>query len=803
MSDFLRWILDIERIPADVPWSALHLGWERTLPGWFWGLVFFGLGLLAVWSYGRLTGNRTGRGILAGARFVLLFFLILVIAGPTLVYPREHIERDWVVMLMDRSQSMNVADTELANGRAGRISRDAQLAQLLRTSGNAIQSVQNDHETYWLGFDRQTHELRTRSTAFQGDPSDIDGEPNTPAGEIALPILGRASGSRTSLSTSLAQAVRKTATRPVSGIVLFSDGRTDDPPNRELIRQLQANAIPVFVVPLGNPQSLGDVAIREITAPARAFVHDQTPVEVSLDHLGSTLERSGATITLTDEATGAILDQQRIESGQNTAEADSIILTATPKEAGQARWVVKIDTDIPDLIEDNNIKTIDIDLIDRPIRVLYVEGYPRWEYHYLKWMLMRETTIDSSIILLSADRDFAQEGNTRITRLPNSPEELDPYDVVIIGDVRADFFAPRQLEMLYDHIAERGAGLLWLAGWKSNPSTYSNTAIASLLPMRSSASAGFQRVGIPVTAEPTPLADNLGLFQIMDQDGSVAWPTLSNPNNKWNQFQWVVRLDPAELKPTAEVLLRTVETFPSAADGLPLFVRMRFGAGQTVFAATDEIWRWRYGRGERLPEQVWIPIIRALGRDRISTSGRSATVSVEPRRVQVGQPAVIELRLFDEEMVERGYTRIPAEITDTDSGKQRIAEITLHQVEGAPGRFVATYLPDRTGDFNVQFLDPPFNQMNLSSSLDVYRQDDEMQQPETDHSLLARLAEQTGGAVISPEDFQEQLPQQLPNRTVRTQMDVVEALWDTPIVLLLFLFLLTFEWVGRKVMRLV
>jgi len=29
MSDALRWLLDIDQIPADVPMSALELGWER------------------------------------------------------------------------------------------------------------------------------------------------------------------------------------------------------------------------------------------------------------------------------------------------------------------------------------------------------------------------------------------------------------------------------------------------------------------------------------------------------------------------------------------------------------------------------------------------------------------------------------------------------------------------------------------------------------------------------------------------------------------------------------------------------
>ena len=42
----------------------------------------------------------------------------------------------------------------------------------------------------------------------------------------------------------------------------------------------------------------------------------------------------------------------------------------------------------------------------------------------------------------------------------------------------------------------------------------------------------------------------------------------------------------------------------------------------------------------------------------------------------------------------------------------------------------------------------------------------------------------------------------LPNRSVRTETSITESIWDTPLVLMLVLVLLTAEWIGRKVMRL-
>jgi len=183
------------------------------------------------------------------------------------------------------------------------------------------------------------------------------------------------------------------------------------------------------------------------------------------------------------------------------------------------------------------------------------------------------------------------------------------------------------------------------------------------------------------------------------------------------------------------------------------------------------------------------------------TSGRNAMLTAGPRRVEIGQPSVIELRLFDEKMVEQGWAAIPAEIIDDDGSV--VATIMLRGEAGTSGRYSATYLPTRTGTLTVRLADAAFRGEGLSAEVDVYRAEDEMQNPEADHGLLAQLAEQTGGAFLSVDDWYEKLPSMLPNRAVRTQMDVTESIWDTPLFLIVFMLLLVVEWVARKMLRLV
>ncbi|MFG0329386.1 MAG: hypothetical protein ACF8PN_05740 [Phycisphaerales bacterium] len=771
MSEFWRALLDLQQIPVDA--QNITVGWERPFPAWIWALAIFLPGLYAFWSYSGLTGRRVTRGALAGARFLLLFGLAILLAGPTLIVPRERIERDWVVMLLDRSESLRIED-RVDPDTGERLSRDAQLRRALETLDPSVASIAADHNILWLGFDVGAYELS--------------------AGENGALELDDPSGQRTSIGSALAQTTRRLAARPISGIVLFSDGRTTDPPDRGVLRRLQAEAAPVFTVPLGSPDPIGDFAIDRITAPDRAFTHDRVPVDVRIDRVGSAGDAlGGLTVELVDAATGETLDTRRVEPGEDL---DQVTLVAEPSGEGERRWLVRVDPDDPDLVELNNEREMLVDLVDRPLRLLYIEGYPRWEYRWLKDLLLRERSVDLSVYLVSADRDFAQEGDSPITRLPNSPEEFEPYDVIVLGDVPASYFTPRQLEMMRDHVADRGAGLLWIAGPRANPQSYTGTALAGLAPIR--LLGALPAIGESITIEPTPLAERLGVLRLMQGDQS-AWSFLADPQTGWNTLRWAWRIDPSLLKPTAEPIAVTAQTFGADGEALPVIINLRYGAGRSILVATDEIWRWRFGQGDYLPEQLWLQLVRLLGRDRLAHAGRDAVLNVTPRRVELDQPVIVEVDVRDAALLDRALSSMGALLVD-DEGVETPLELTPSSED--PARFTTTVTLDRPGEWRVRVDDPALRGLELAAPISVARPDDELRQPQTDHEGLAQLSDLTGGRVLTPDDFAE-LPDMLPNRSVRTPMDITEPLWDTPLCLAIFVILLTIEWIGRKFIRLV
>ncbi len=227
---FIRWLLDIDRIPQGA--EGVHLAWERGIPAWVWVGILFGATFFAMWSYWRIAGNRNGRGVLAGVRTAIILLVLVIICGPMLQLPRENRQEDWVLVLADRSESMRIQDAArsgAAGESAGRISRDEQLLEILTSSAPTWESLDREREILWLGFHDGIFELEEAAANPDESPAD---------GGLAID-LDEPAGTRTQINTSLNQALQRAAARPVSGLVLLSDGRTPDPPTRALVRRLQ------------------------------------------------------------------------------------------------------------------------------------------------------------------------------------------------------------------------------------------------------------------------------------------------------------------------------------------------------------------------------------------------------------------------------------------------------------------------------------------------------------------------------------------------------------------------------------
>ncbi|MGP1310980.1 MAG: hypothetical protein ACTS27_12360, partial [Phycisphaerales bacterium] len=284
MNDLLTKLLDLDTLSLR---DGLEFSFERPLETWAWALVVAIAFGVSYWSYRQLTGSRTVRAALCVIRAALLVALVALIAGPRLVERTERTERDWVLFLVDRSESLQIEDAPPAAAAAQRRSRDAQARAAIREHWSSIRDLAEAREVVFLGFDAGAYDLAVeRDPAAPAQPSQNGDAAPESRGPLASIDLGPAQGRRTALGASLEQALRRAAARPLSGVVILSDGRSLDEPSRAAVRQLQADRVPVLALPLGDPSSAGDLAIRSVQGPGVAFTGDLAPVTVRIERVG-------------------------------------------------------------------------------------------------------------------------------------------------------------------------------------------------------------------------------------------------------------------------------------------------------------------------------------------------------------------------------------------------------------------------------------------------------------------------------------------------------------------------------------
>ena len=757
---WIEWWLGLNQLNWNDP--DVELGWQWPLPMWAWLLIIVGMAALTWLSYRRLTVSTAGPRITLGiVRAIILIFVVMLISGPVAILKQENIERDQVLFLVDRSESMSVRDLADSVDATARMSRDDQLQSIIAKHAPNWQSLAEDHDVAWLGFSE-------RLAVFPDAES-----------------LGEPTGQTTALKSGIDAALKHIGAKPLSSIVVFSDGRSTEQVSLSTLAALTQRAAPVFTVPLGATDLPMDLTIARVEAPDRAYINDVVPVQVTVEQTGESATPPNAKVQLIDTTTKQVMDEHPVTDWKTP-----IRMLVSPKLAGTTTWRVNLTSDADELVLDNNTRNIEINLVDRPINVLYAEGYPRWEYRYLKNLLIREKSIDSSIILVSADRDFAQEGNTALRRLPRTHEELKKYDVVIIGDIPSKYFTSRQLALFRDHIAMGGAGILWLAGEVSTPGSYKNTPLEDILPMP--LNTPWSRLDAPIDLRPTPASQSLGMLRIAGATVSSSQTWESIPSLFWAQKF-------LKFKPATETLAIDQET------ETPLIVRMRFGAGQSLYVATDEIWRWRFGRGETYPQQFWMPLIRLLARNRLHTDPSSqgrAILNVSHSRAAVGDTLVVELKLTDQALLTGQPQTVNVEVHPENPGDEQTAkESVLLTPTERDGVYRGEWSPVRAGQMVLRVNEPALSDVQVEQRVMIDRMDNELRDPSTNHALLADLAKQTGGQVLTDEDLSK-LSSLIPNRSRRTVADVSEQIWSSPLAFLILALLLTAEWIGRKMIQL-
>ncbi len=770
-----------------------------------WVVVLVVLPLLALVAWGgywRQALPRPWRHTLSALRFLALVLLAALLARPVLVEQREEVFPAEVLVLVDDSASMRRQDAYQGDGAAR-----GEIARLVGSTPDALSRSELLTRAIDAGLVPlfEAGNYRPRWLRFDAGLS---------GWERGQPLEGR--GGATHTGDALIAALAQQRGRHVTDIVLLGDGRsTGGIAIEEAARAAAAAGIPVHTVVVGDTRPERNAILELIDAPTAALEGDEIAIAVRASGRGSAagarvdvlLEELGAPTSADSPGLGRLVDQKEVvldEAGQRT------VVLAPPGAAsgGERRFRVTLPPLDDETLTDDNVLEVVVRISPEKVRVLYVEGYPRWEYRRLALDFLRraESDIAFQAWLGSATTGFTQEHSpdlAPLSSLPSSRRELlDQYDVVMLGDVNPYtlFADPGQavefLESLRAFV-EAGGGLLFQAGEFDNPRAFLGTPLEDVLPVVLDASLDFGFEGDSTRAFRPRLENPLDPHEIvrLNPDPEVNRQLIEDEGGLQGQY-WYAPV--ARAKPGAEVLLRH-PTDTNSHGPRVLLALGYFPQGRTMFLALDSTWRWHFLFGPRYFERFWKGALRWLALARLRGGDRRFRLEATRSSYDIAERVVLEARVLDVDYRPSTDGEQAVRFSGPDGVEQ---ETTLTSVGPRGGVYRGSLEVGRPGAWRA-WIERDGARVAVAD-FEVVLPSRENQDPSPDPSALALLARLSGGKHVELGQIGALASEFAGGEERREPISSsLEDLWDRWWTLIGAILVLGAEWALRKRLELV
>lgn len=717
------------------------------MPAWAIAAVLGGLVAFTAATYlaggGRTLAPRR-IALLAGLRALSLAILFLLLLDPVRLEPLPP-GGSAVAVLVDASRSMGIDDigeTRLARARA---LVDAQLRPAL--SG---------------GFDVGVF-------TFGGTVSD------RPLAEAA-PVERRSD-----LRGAVDEVRARYRDRQLAAIVLLTDGADTGG------TAAPAGGPPVFAVPVGAEDSGVD---REVVSLS---IDEEAPRGALLDLSVSIAARGAATPFMARVLENGRLVYSRRIAPERAGPVRLTVPVAPPPDA-DAVYAVEVDTHPDERVVANNRRSVLVRPAPARRAVLIVEGAPGFEHSFLKRSLSGDPSLDvDAVVRKGQDADgvetfYVQAAPARATALggglPASMEDLFRYDALVLANVDAGLLSDADLARVETFVARRGGGLLVFGARSFDSAALRGTALEPVLPvaltdrgdpaLAGGARADTNRVALTADGMLHPVMRLAASGEAM-RERWAALPSLAS----------TAALGRA--RPGAAVLATAGGT---SGLGRPLIAVQRYGEGRSMIFGGEAVWRWRMlmPAGDGTYDTFWRQSVRWLA----GASPRPLDIQA-PRDALAGEPARITVRVRD-----ASFEPAPgASVTLTVDGPGGTRE-TIVPAADEPGLQTASFTPAQDGIYRVtgRASWPDGRVDTAATSLLIGGADVELSEPWRHDATLARLADDTGGAIVRESDLST-LPARI--HAAVGDLETREAhLWHSPWIFLALLLLLSTEWTLRR-----
>lgn len=677
----------------------------------------------------------------------------IVIAGAVLLNQPEWVqeyqsdEKPVLMLLADHSQSMQTKDVVVPDptGRNDVLSRS-----------DAIQN--------WL---------KPESWATIASRLDV----------VINKFPGEGADTGTDLHSALSTALD--SKRRLAGVVLMSDGdwNQGQSPMAAAVRY-RSKDIPILTVPVGAPNRLPDIELLSVDTPTFGITNKAVRVPFVIDSAMPRDHVANVVVTGTDGE--RITKEVRIAAMSRTTD----FVNWVPKNEGEFTITVDVPTHPEELIATNNTRSTPIVIRAERLKVLVIEGYPRWEYRYLRNALSRDPGVEVACLLFHPTLGKVGGGNRDyIKEFPSTTEELSQYDVIFLGDVGLDDnqLTAEQCKLIRGLVEYQASGLVLMPGWQGREHSLLDTELEPLFPVLLDTA---QPNGIgsktPMRFDLTEAGQRSLLTKLADtqEENLDAWASLPG-------FQWYAPV--LKAKAGSEVLC--VHGDASNEYGrIPLIVTKTFGAGKVLFMGTEGAWRWRRGVEDKYHYRFWGQVVRWMAYQRNMAKGETMRFYFSPDQPTLGQTLALRANVMEK----TGEPLVAGDVTvriTAPSGKFKTVRLASSGADSW-GSFEGRYTVEEPGTHDV-LLNCKQTEATIETSFFVQGTSRERIGLAARPKVLEELARATNGKVFSlsdPDAIQALIGNLPPSPSILRRFQ----LWAHPWTIALMATALATFWIGRK-----
>ncbi len=735
-------------------------------------------------------------GTLIGLRLATVLLMLFALLRPSLVYTKVEPVPASLVLLVDSSRSMQVADA------IGNKPRWDSVKQLLEASSRDLATIGKKLTVTAYEFDRDSRKIAIEN------------------GKMSLPAA--ADGDESAIGAAIGDALDQETNRRVLATLLLSDGAQRavvprDTPPQVAARRLAAENIPLYTFTFGKSggRERADLSLDDLVTNETIFTDTPTEVRALLTANGYPNQKAKVQLLWETDKGMEVVDATQVETG---AEGGSVpvVLHYTPRKAGEFKVTLRAEPREGELVTTNNEVSTFVTVRAGGINVLYlvgtkrIGGGPGPEQRFVRAALAHSPDIVVERRLINYDPMGVDISDvfTRKGGAAGDPR-VAPPDVVILDDVDMQGLSDGSWAVITEHV-RKGMGLVMLGGYHSfGPGGFRDSPLADILPIQIGP-AQRQAFGDPLREDvqlkgplrmrPTePLGVGHPILQLEGREGAGARPGNRGASGGAALWAQLPPLDGAnaigrnELKPNALVLAETDDP-----QRHPILVAGQSGEGRVLAFAGDSTWHWQMGGFGEAHRRFWRQIVLWLAKKDEQTTGR-VWIRLAGRRVTRGG---------------RVEFQVGADSAQGEPVETAQFDMTVKTPDGRSERINAT----KTGsDWNATFrqtMKPGDYQIQVTAKNGaevlgtaearflVPHQDLELDRPAAEPSLMAQLAETTkaaGGAALAPEELPDLL-KRLADKPPEVKQEVIAKVtyWDTWPFFLVFVGLVGTEWFLRK-----